>query len=72
MRVDSFNLAQAVVRAHSSIKPATMVVPGKTEIMKESTPSVGANASKARRRKKTGSKQKLIWTGLGSEVDVWA
>ncbi len=72
MRVDSFNLAQALVRAHSSIKPAPMVLQGKAEIVKENSPLNGANASKARRRKKTGSKQKLNWTGLGSEVDVWA
>jgi hypothetical protein len=61
-----------MVRAHSSIKPASMVLPGKTEMVKENSPPIGANASKARRRKKTGSKQKLNWTGLGGEVDVWA
>ena len=71
MRVDSFNLAQAMVRAHSSIKPASRVLPRKTEIVKD-PPLIGANASKARRRKKTASKQKLNWTGLGGEVDAWA
>lgn len=73
MRVDSVTLAQAMVRAQSTINPASRVLPGRAEAVQESTrPLAGAAASKTKRGKKTGSKRKLNWNGLGAEVDVWA
>ena len=72
MRVDSVTLAQAMVRAQSTINPASRVLPGRTESVQESARPSGAAATKARRGKKTGSKRKLNWNGVGGEVDVWA
>jgi len=72
MRVDSVTLAQAMVRAQSTINPASRVLPGRTDSVPESTRPTGAAATKTRRGKKTGSKRKLNWSGLGGEVDVWA
>lgn len=72
MRVDSVTLAQAMVRAQSTINPASRVLPGQTESVQESTRPMGATATKAKRGKKTGGKRKLNWNGLGGEVDIWA
>jgi hypothetical protein len=48
------------------------VLPGRTDSVPESTRPTGTAATKTRRGKKTGSKRKLNWNGLGGEVDVWA
>ena len=72
MRVDSVTLAQAMVRAQSTINPASRVLPGRTESVQETTQPSGAAATKARRGKEPGIKRKLNWNGLGAEVDVWA
>jgi len=61
-----------MVRAQSTINPASRVFPGKTESVQESTRPSGVPATKAKRGKKTGSKRRLNWNGLGGEVDVWA
>lgn len=71
MRVDSINLAHAMARAHSTIKPTSMVLPGHTEMVKDDPRIRDAHGSKARRKKKNGNKQRLNWLGLGCEVDVW-
>lgn len=72
MRVDSVTLAQAMVRAQSTINPASRVLPGRTDSLQEGTRPTGAAVTKTRRGKKTGSKCKLNLNGLGGEVDVWA
>jgi len=61
-----------MVRAQSTINPASRVLPGRTDSVHESTRPTGAAATKTRRGKKPGSKRKLNWNGLGGEVDVWA
>lgn len=74
MRIDSVQLAHALARSQSSIRPTAMVMSqasGSSEEVNKTTVKNRSGTSKINSKGKKRKKKVLNWDGLGSNVDEW-
>jgi hypothetical protein len=70
MRIDSVQLAHALAKSQSSIRPAATVIQNPAGRINELGHQASATQPKSKIKNKK-NKKKMNWDGLGSEIDEW-
>lgn len=74
MRIDSIQLAHALARSQSSVRPAATVMSqasGSFDAVDKTAGKIRTGTSKINSKSRKHKKKPLNWDGLGANVDEW-